>query len=38
MEAVALEKQITLSVFRCPHPNAACQHFYGDPGPHQPKS
>jgi signal transduction histidine kinase len=32
MEAVALEKKISLSVFRCPHPNAACQHFYGDPG------
>jgi two-component system sensor histidine kinase BaeS len=32
MEAVALEKQVSLSVFRCPHPNAACQHFYGDPG------
>ena len=31
MEAVALEKQVSLSIFRCPHPNAACQYFYGDP-------
>jgi signal transduction histidine kinase len=32
IEAVAARKDISLSVFRCPHPNAACQRFYGDPG------
>jgi len=31
MEAVAVEKHVSLSVFRCPHPAAACQRFYGDP-------
>ncbi|HME81580.1 MAG TPA: HAMP domain-containing sensor histidine kinase [Candidatus Eremiobacteraceae bacterium] len=31
IEAVALEKQVSLSVFRCPHPAAACQRFLGDP-------
>jgi signal transduction histidine kinase len=31
IEAVAASKGIQLSVFRCPHPNAACQRFYGDP-------
>lgn len=31
IEAVAASKGISLSVFRCPHPNAACQRFYGDP-------
>jgi two-component system sensor histidine kinase BaeS len=31
IEAVAARKDISLSVFRCPHPNAACQRFYGDP-------
>jgi signal transduction histidine kinase len=31
IEAVAAEKDIKLSIFRCPHPNAACQRFYGDP-------
>ena len=31
LEAVAAEKGVTMSVYRCPHPNAACQRFYGDP-------
>ena len=31
LEGAAAEKGVTLSVFRCPHPNAACQRFYGDP-------
>jgi signal transduction histidine kinase len=31
LEAVALQKQVSLSVFRCPHPAAACQRFLGDP-------
>jgi signal transduction histidine kinase len=31
IEAVAASKNISLSVFRCPHSNAACQRFYGDP-------
>jgi two-component system sensor histidine kinase BaeS len=31
LEAVANDKHISLSVFRCPHPAAACQRFYGDP-------
>jgi signal transduction histidine kinase len=31
IEGMAAEKGVTLSVFRCPHPNAACQRFYGDP-------
>lgn len=31
IEAVASKKGISLSVFRCPHQNAACQRFYGDP-------
>lgn len=31
LEAVAQAKGVSLSIFRCPHPNAACQRFYGDP-------
>ncbi|MBV8281227.1 MAG: HAMP domain-containing histidine kinase, partial [Candidatus Eremiobacteraeota bacterium] len=31
LEGAAAEKGVTLSVFRCPHPNAVCQRFYGDP-------
>ncbi|MBV8172237.1 MAG: HAMP domain-containing histidine kinase [Candidatus Eremiobacteraeota bacterium] len=31
LEAVANDKHIALTVFRCPHPAAACQRFYGDP-------
>lgn len=31
IEGVATEKGVKLSIFRCAHPNAACQHFYGDP-------
>ncbi len=31
VEAVAVEKRVSLSVFRCPHPNGACQRFLGDP-------
>jgi len=31
MEAVAAEKNVQLSVHRCPHANAACTQFFGDP-------
>jgi signal transduction histidine kinase len=31
VEAVAAEKRVSLSVFRCPHPKAQCQRFIGDP-------
>jgi signal transduction histidine kinase len=31
IEAVAVGKGVSLSVFRCPHPAAACQRFIGDP-------
>ena len=31
LEGAAAAKGISMSVFRCPHPNAACQRFYGDP-------
>src|SRR5215470_9390145 len=31
LEGPAAAKNITMYVYRCPHPNAACQRFYGDP-------
>lgn len=31
MQAPAARKNVSLSVFRCPHPAAQCQRFYGDP-------
>ena len=31
LEGAAAAKGISMSVYRCPHPNAACQRFYGDP-------
>jgi two-component system sensor histidine kinase BaeS len=31
LEGAAVAKGVTMSVYRCPHPNAACQRFYGDP-------
>jgi len=31
LEAVAQDKHVSLSVFRCPHPAAECRRFYGDP-------
>jgi len=31
LEGAAVAKGISMSVYRCPHPNAACQRFYGDP-------